>query len=86
MRVAKVDGNNCVIPEINVGQKVRTEALMSATVVMTQKLKGSMTFTYLGGVKKEDFTLNLPVSAFIGIVPITKDQFAAILTGKYTHF
>lgn len=82
LRVAKAEGSaNVVLAEVAGGQKVKAEASAVATSVQPQKLKGSVSYTYLGETRKEDFVLALPVSSFIVATPLSKEQFASILTG-----
>lgn len=84
LRVAKVEGTaNVVLAEVPAGQRAKAEASAIATSVQAQKLKGSISYTHLASTRKEDIVLALPVSAFMVATQLSKDQFAAILTGTY---
>lgn len=82
-RVAKSGTANCAVAEVAPGQKVTTETTITATGVLSQKLKGSVTYTYLGDTRKEEISLALQVSAFVAAVALSKDQFAAVLNGVF---
>jgi hypothetical protein len=81
-RVAKSGAANCVLPEIFAGQKLRTEAAATPSSVQAQKLKGSVSFTYLAQSRKEDFVLSLPVSSLVAATPLSKEEFTTILTSS----
>lgn len=82
VRVAKSGTSNCTLDSLAAGQKQHVEAAAIATSVQPQKLKVSVAFEYLAEPRKEDTVLLLPVSAFIAATPLSKDQFASILTSE----
>jgi hypothetical protein len=79
-RVAKTGTANCVLPEVNAGQKLRTEASATPSSTQPQKLKGSVTYTYLAEARKDDFIMVVPVSSLVVATPVTKEEFTAVLT------
>ena len=79
-RIAKSGTANCVLPEVTGGQKLRTEASATASSLQPQKLKGSVTYTYLAEPRKDDFILAIPVSCLVNPTAVSKDEFTTILT------
>eukprot|EP01087_Luapelamoeba_hula_P001795 TRINITY_DN1159_c0_g1_i1.p1 TRINITY_DN1159_c0_g1~~TRINITY_DN1159_c0_g1_i1.p1 ORF type:complete len:1290 (+),score=270.56 TRINITY_DN1159_c0_g1_i1:148-4017(+) len=73
-----------VIPTLAPRQRTSTPMMLHfASLIMPQKVKGTITYTHHGSEtaeKKVDFELVLPCSAFIIPTKVSLDQFAELLT------
>eukprot|EP01111_Echinosteliopsis_oligospora_P001434 TRINITY_DN1216_c0_g1_i3.p1 TRINITY_DN1216_c0_g1~~TRINITY_DN1216_c0_g1_i3.p1 ORF type:complete len:1244 (-),score=342.48 TRINITY_DN1216_c0_g1_i3:2933-6664(-) len=84
VRVAKNgSGSNCNIGTLQAGQRAKAEATATVSNVSTgQRLKGFITYNYLGEGRRVETALNLSCSTFVIVQEINKEQFANILTGE----
>jgi len=85
VRVSRLGAAACTVPSLQAQQQVTNEVVISiSNISLPQKLKGVITYTYLGEVRKQDVVIVLPCTAFVVGEKLSKEQFAAILSGDNT--
>jgi len=74
--------NATAVADIGARSKIPHQlSFVASNISLPQKLKGSLSYTYLGNAGKVDLLFNLPCSSFVAAVSLTKEQFASTLSG-----